>query len=440
MSADLDAIARDPNILISGNSVATNLFLEMTSAFFKSTKESEFRPGSGGELSDLICSDSVSKWGIWEQIRRQNEAVLSAASTVNLSVSRRSAESDSAEEEVSDVAGEEEEEEEEARGLEALASSEIEGEEEEEEIERLLAGEETEADRKPIMAKDFYGSDTEDPRQKKVREIEERLISKKPWEMSGETLACERPADALVDIDVDFDFTSAAPPAPIPTSDLEKLLIGRIESMRFDDVVRRTKPTQSAAEAYQISTEKPKVGLAEEYANLYAAAQAAGDQGGESFTPGQKVAIELATSLFKELDRFVERRYLARRPRERIEVKQGVALEVEETPEAPKKPEEALAPVGGARMMKGEAEVTPAERKARLRVRKEKGKKTREEKDAKKGVLFSQAGRDGAEVKAKQDVERLSKNALAGVEVVAPGGKVSAERKKPQPVNKNFLK
>jgi U3 small nucleolar RNA-associated protein MPP10 len=455
MLSDLDEIARDPNILINGNTEATNLFFEMTSVFFKSTKDQEFRPGSGGELSDLVSGDSVSKWTVWEQIRRQNEALLSAISTVNLAAQRHFSLTGEANpgiepQEESDDAGfdalghSDNDEEEDPPGLEALGSSEIDNEEEEgsdSEIERLLAAEGSDSDTKPIMARDFYGADEDsDPRQKKVREIEERLISQKPWEMSGETVACERPTDALVDIDVDFDFTSTAPPVPLPTSELETLLIGRIESMRFDDVVRKSKPTHSAAEAYQISTEKPKLGLADEYAALYGAAQGAVEQAGDHLTPSQKLAIELGTSLFKELDRFTEHRYLARRPRERIEVKQGVALEVDEPPQPTRRPEEGLAPIGSARMMKGETEVTPAERKARLRVRKEHGKKRREEKDAQKGVLFSQSGRDGAEVQAKQDVDRLLKRSLPGVEVVAPGGKVQAERQKPKNVNRNFLK
>jgi hypothetical protein len=207
--------------------------------------------------------------------------------------------------------------------------------------------------------------------------------------------------------------------------------------MRFDDVVRKTKPKQTAVEAFEISTTKPRLGLADEYADLFARRDVAAP---DQLTADQKIAIDLADSLFRELDRFAERRFLARRPRDRIEVKQGVALDVDAPPEQAPRPEDALPRAGSTRAMKGDAEVAPEEKKARIRVRKEKGKKQKEAEEAKKGVLFSQKGRDGLEVRAKREVDMLLKKSLPGVEVVAPGGTVSEQRQRPKNVNRNFLR
>jgi len=110
------------------------------------------------------------------------------------------------------------------------------------------------------------------------REIELRLVSKRGWELSGETLAVERPQDGLIDVDVDFDFASARAPGARAASELECLLIARIEAMSFDDVVRRSRPRETATQAYVVSGEKSKLGLADEYARDYAGAEEAGQK------------------------------------------------------------------------------------------------------------------------------------------------------------------
>jgi hypothetical protein len=63
---ELNAIAKDPDILINGYPTAAELFLTMTSSFFKAANDAEFQPGSGGELDSLLCDPSLSRWAIWE--------------------------------------------------------------------------------------------------------------------------------------------------------------------------------------------------------------------------------------------------------------------------------------------------------------------------------------------------------------------------------------
>ena len=453
MLKKLDDIARNPELLINGDPELASLFLEMTTSFFKATKGAEFREGSGGSVPDLLSDPSIGQWMVWGQIRQQNEALMEAAQTVNFDESEPESMIEEEEEEAAEEPlpmTEEEEEEHDEVGLENLHISDMEDNEEEEddgeddaEFEKILLGGGDDDDvGKTARAEDLWGRSDEfmDPRERKKKEIEMQLVSKKGWEMSGETLAAERPKDGLVDVDLDFDFTSIAPPDPPATAELEKILTARIESMRFDDVVRRAKPKQNATQSYIINSEKPKMGLADEYAALYAEQSAAVDEDGRpALSEDQKVALDLWDIVDRHLNQLTERRFIAQKPRDHIDVKKGALLDVEEKPVVRQAPEEVMAPAGSVRQMKGEAEVTPEERKNRLRTRKRKHMKERIAKDAEKGILYSEIGKDGSEVKAQQDVKKLLEGKLTGIERVAPGEAITAERKKPK-VNKNFMK
>jgi hypothetical protein len=99
-----------------------------------------------------------------------------------------------------------------------------------------------------------------------------------------------------------------------------------------------------------------------------------------------------------------------------------------------------MMPVGSMRQMKGEREVTSEERKARLRVRKEKDQRKRIAKDAAKGVLYSESGKDGGMVKLEQDVKKLMHGDLAGVEVVGAGEAILEQKKKTVRPKHTYLK
>lgn len=460
-------IAKDPQGLIDGDEGLSKLFMDMTASFFKATKQNEFRENSGGEFRELLHQKELGHWATWEQIRLQNEALLAAAEGVDFSAEASEEEEEAAvaedeafeeEEEAAEAAEAargDEEEEEEVRGLEELHSSDMDALEEEDgevngddmfgdRMSRIILGEDDVEGDSHMTYKDFFGDappeDEAGARERKIREIENGLISKRSWELNGETVADERPVDSLADVELDFDFTSSKPPEPMPTAELEELLIARIESMNFDDVVRKQKPKVTANEALQINSEKPKLGLVDEYVNDFIKSAQSGDGSEEKeLTKEEKEAIALYSSLEHELNRFTERRYVAKRPRESIDVTKGVTLDVEEKPKAVLGPEEIMAPVGSTRQMKGELEVTTEEHKARRRVRKEKYQKQQIAKDAARGVLYSQNGGDGAEVKVQQDIQKLVSGNLQGVEVVAPGGAISDTKQKSKNVTNKYL-
>ncbi|KAH0789224.1 Mpp10 protein [Histomonas meleagridis] len=435
----LDAISKTPSILINGDSTLSNLFMDMTISFFKVTKDNEFQPNSAGPIENLVHNKEFGEWETWEQIRVQNEALIAAASKVNFNEDLAQEE-----EELNEApsGGERgpliyEEEEEEANDFPLNLQNEGEEEEEEanEEFSRILMGADDDSDySKPINYKDFYGDEPPDDvssaRKKQVEAIEQSLISKRPWELNGETLASERPVDSLAEVELDFDFTSNRAPIPPPTADIEAILLSRIESMNFDDVTRKQKPQLRASEIREINSSKPKSSLVDEYVNDYIQrAQNSGDNSGEvEYTAEERKAIDLFESVMSELNRFTEKNYIARRPRAHVDVSKGVTVDVEERPQNQLAPEEIMAPVGSTRQMKGELERTHEEHRAHRRVKKEKQKKEKEARDAAKGILYSQTGRDGAEVKAQQDVKKLLSGNLQGVEVVAAGGAISDEK------------
>lgn len=458
-------ISKNPSMLIDGDEELSKLFMDMTISFFKATKQNEFVENSGGEFKDLLYQKELGRWATWEQIRLQNEALIEAASKVNFDVAAQEEEEEKheeneamEEEENAEVAPYNEEEEElmeeekEEKPFEEMGNVEEEEEEGElnddemvnDKISRIIMGEDDVEDDNHMTYKDFFGDeppeDNANDREKKIKEIENGLISKRSWELNGETVADQRPVDSLADVELDFDFTSSKPPEPMPTAELEELLIARIESMNFDDVVRKQKPKMTANEALQINSEKPKLGLVDEYVNDYIKkAEKDNDTGEKQLTQEEKEAIELYNSLEHELNRFTERRYIAKRPRESIDVTKGISLDVEEKPKSSLGPEEIMAPVGSTRQMKGENEVTSEEHKAKRRIRKEKYQKNQVSKDAAKGILYSQNGGDGSEVKIRQDMQKLINGNLQGVEVVAPGGAISDTKQKAKNATNKYL-
>lgn len=497
----LQLCAKNPDILInakdSNDQKLTDLFLEMTKAFYKSTNECKFSPFQINGKTDLIVPDKEQKYFIWEQISRSNQPLIEKALHLDFEEDEKlgfvGADEEEEEEEAMSEGNifddelknthlndefEEDEEEEEKELKESIDQVHISDLDDnydesnngddfindganEEEYNRLLLEADDDNANQEITYKDLYGdapptSDVDenelnkdlnenlevDPKTKQIHDIEQKLISKKPWEMSGETLARERPADSLADIDIDFDFSNTEPPEPPSTSEIEAILIKRIESMNFDDVVRRKKPVESAREIYEISTERSKLGLADVYANEYlkaAQSKALSENPEENLTPKQKEAINLWHSLEHELNKFTEKRTITKRPKDNVSITQAISLDVEEKPEETKAPEEIMEPAGSTRQMKGEAEFNHDERKGKRRAIKAKKQKEQIAKDASRGILYSQNGGNGTEVKIQQDIDKLMKGNLNGVEVVKPGEAISAEKAKPKNINNKFL-
>ena len=273
----------------------------------------------------------------------------------------------------------------------------------------------------------------------RISEIEKIMMEPKPWQMSGETTAMERPKDALLELDVDFNVSKRLPPDPLTSEQLEALLLKRIENMQFDDVVRKKKPVDVVSKFEEVSQMKSKKTLVELYEDEIRNRNSEYQDDVQSFTQEQKKAIEMWKSLEHELNKFTERRFVARRPQEKVEVTQMANVDAEVRAEPTQTPEEIMKPTTSTKDMKGESEWTHKERRSKRRSHKEWYGKRQEKKDAEKGVLYNQTGRDGGEVKLMQDVKKLAEGKLQGIETYQPGQTIPSEKQERKDVRKNYL-
>jgi len=109
----------------------------------------------------------------------------------------------------------------------------------------------------------------------KIAELEEELLMEKPWELTGEVQARKRPENSLLEKGAEMEVDYLMHPAPVITEEatktVEDLIRQRIIDQDFDDVQRRL-PIEKDADyrkEMELSTEKSKVGLGEEYAKEY---------------------------------------------------------------------------------------------------------------------------------------------------------------------------
>lgn len=103
---------------------------------------------------------------------------------------------------------------------------------------------------------------------KKIAALESQITGEKPWQLRGEVTAKSRPVNSLLFEDVNYEQNIKAPKiTPETTESLEELIKQRIRDNKYDDPIRKTKPTLSTSTSRQVevSSEKSKVGLAQLY-------------------------------------------------------------------------------------------------------------------------------------------------------------------------------
>lgn len=142
---------------------------------------------------------------------------------------------------------------------------------------------------------------------KKIAALEEQIIGKKPWQLQGEVSARSRPVNSLLFEDVDYEQNIKAPKiTPETTENLEELIKQRIKDNKFDDPVRKTKPSSKVLGSFkqvEVSSEKSKVGLAQ----LYEQELLAQTSTNKPKDGPEKEVEEKLYALFKKLDSLVDR-------------------------------------------------------------------------------------------------------------------------------------
>ena len=107
-----------------------------------------------------------------------------------------------------------------------------------------------------------------------IKEIEEKMISKKEWSTRGEVLGKERPKDSLLTKAMDFEVGLKAPPIPDReyTDKLENMIKQRILDDLFDDPIKKNiinLNEEKKADNDELNFEKSKKGLGEIYEERY---------------------------------------------------------------------------------------------------------------------------------------------------------------------------
>ena len=130
-----------------------------------------------------------------------------------------------------------------------------------------------------------------------IKEIEEKMLSKKEWNMKGEVLSKERPKESLLSNPMDFEVSIR--PVPIPdktyTQAVENMIKNRIKDDLFDDPVRKERVNLNKKQSdFELNFTKDRKGLGELYEDEYT---------------GTKATDERAEEIKKECDLLCEELY-----------------------------------------------------------------------------------------------------------------------------------
>ncbi|XP_050045601.1 U3 small nucleolar ribonucleoprotein protein MPP10 [Dermacentor andersoni] len=143
---------------------------------------------------------------------------------------------------------------------------------------------------------------------KKIKQFEERNLEPRPWRLQGEVEATNRPENSLLQEHIQFDHATRQPIAITDetTKCLEDVIVQRIRDKAWDDVERKTRPTEEPFELRRrvtLDQEKSKLSLAEVYEQQFLEKQKTVD---DDAPPKENPAhVEIRTAmrdLFTKLD------------------------------------------------------------------------------------------------------------------------------------------
>jgi len=106
---------------------------------------------------------------------------------------------------------------------------------------------------------------------KKIHELEEKSIAPKPWTLSGEITAKDRPKESLLEVALDYDNPSKLPPVITEetTQTLEEIIKKRIFEESWDDPIRKVEIKTSFKPKIELNYEKSKKSLSEIHEDDY---------------------------------------------------------------------------------------------------------------------------------------------------------------------------
>lgn len=261
-----------------------------------------------------------------------------------------------------------------------------------------------------------------------VGHLEQKRLFGTDWAMSGETAARKRPREALLEVEnLDFDYGMKAVPVITEgfTAKLEDRIKQRVLDSSYDNVVRRSAMTNAndlttTRRDAVLDSEKSKLSLMDLYEKEYtdklklAEAGAGGAASAEPLTEIERDelrAINMWKRLSQHLDALSNFYYTPKPVQQDLEARvravdgAAPAIAMESVGNFAATRESALAPQDLHRASSrrfgdvGAEELTPQERKALRRSKKDDGKKFKDRSDHRKGAQ-RQARADAKKAKA----------------------------------------
>jgi len=279
--------------------------------------------------------------------------------------------------------------------------------------------------------------------QKKIQQIETEAVKDKPWQMTGEVAAIERPENALLEEHLDYETVSKQ--APIITEEvskrLEDIIKQRIKDQAWDDVERKVKPVENPYDYKKkliLDQEKSKLSLAQVYEEEYLKQK--GDLEDSKKTAGMLDEEEedkpetldeikkKMNSLFSKLDTLTHYHYTPQAAHADVKVIRNLpTISMEEVAPVAMSDATLLAPQEIADKKKGEdigsSERTITDKKRDLRLKKTKQRKIQKAKEQKQ-KLVDKLNPNGLATKHSK------KAALKAIEQAEKEGKVKTIKDK----------
>lgn len=238
-----------------------------------------------------------------------------------------------------------------------------------------------------------------------MEQLEEENLNEKPWYLKGEVGNADRPQNSALEEHLEYDIAVRQKPiiTEDTTSQVEKIIMGRIRIKAWDDVERKVKPSVDPFEFKKklvLEQDKSKKSLAEIYEEEYLKKQKEEKEAGEEELEEHKEIKERMDKLFMKLDALSNYHYTPRQPGADIKIVSNLpAITVEETTPATASdatllaPQEILEPTRGEKL--GDTERTATDRKRDRRIKKKHQKNKAKMQEKKLQEKVQRAGAKG---------------------------------------------